>query len=212
MTYITGHCQIQNRQLAYQGEVIFEDLNDNLNVFLDTALTSLSISYPKFYKMDRLSKLGFLAAEVLMKGTGLPDTYKPAEMALVLSNAHASLDTDIRYFESMRTMASPALFVYTLTNIVAGEICIRHGIKGENAFFVTPAFDAVQLHAYVKSVMIQEKTKACIAGWIDVLGEQHDVFLYLVEKRKNNTKALEHSAEQLQKLYQAKYGTVDGRS
>ncbi|MBA4054244.1 MAG: hypothetical protein C0490_05995 [Marivirga sp.] len=212
MAYITGYCQIRNRQLAYQGEVILKDQRGNLDTFLDTTLTSLSISYPKFYKMDHLSKLGFLAAEVLLKDVNLQQVYEPSEIALVLSNANASLDTDVRYFESTKTMASPALFVYTLTNIVAGEICIRHGIKGENAFFVTPAFNPVQLHSYVKSVMMQEKTKACIAGWIDVLGEHHDVFLYLVEKTKSNTKSLDHSAEQLQTLYQAKYGTVDGRS
>lgn len=212
MAYITGHCQIRNRQLAYQGEVIFQDQRENLDAFLDKALTSLSISYPKFYKMDRLSKLGFLAAEVLLKNAKLQEVYKPSEIALVLSNANASMDTDLRYFESTKTMASPALFVYTLTNIVAGEICIRHGIKGENAFFVTAGFDAVQLHSYVESVMMQGKTNVCIAGWIDVLGEQHDVFLYLVEKTKNNTKALDHSAEQLQTLYQGNYGTVDGRS
>jgi len=212
MAYITGYCKIRNRQLAYQDDVIFQDQHADLDTFLDKALTSLSISYPKFYKMDRLSKLGFLAAEILLKNAKLQEVYKPSEIALVLANAHASLDTDFRYFDSMKTMASPALFVYTLTNIVAGEICIRHGIKGENAFFVTPEFDAVQLHSYVESVLIRQKTNACIAGWIDVLGEQHDVFLYLVEKTKNNTNALDHSAEQLQTLYQGKYGTVDGRS
>ena len=161
--------------------------------------------------MDRLSKLGFLAAEGLAKDSRLMQRYTPQQVALVLSNAHASLDTDLDYFQSTKTMASPALFVYTLTNIVAGELCIRHGIKGENAFFVFPQFDAIQLSDYVEMVMASEKTGACIAGWVDVMGDQHDVFLYLVEKQGNEN-ALEHSAEQIQKLYQLKYGTVDGRS
>lgn len=211
MTYITRYCRIQNRTLVCQGEVIYKNNEGNLDTFLDAALTSLSITYPKFYKMDRLSKLGFLATEILVKDIQLMQRYGPQQVALVLSNAHASLDTDVRYFETTKTLASPALFVYTLTNIVMGEICIRHGIKGENAFFVFPAFDSVQLSDYVNTVMASEKTQACIAGWVDVMGDQHDVFLYLSEKQKN-TNALEHSAEQLQKLYQSKYGTVDGRS
>jgi len=192
-------------------EVIYENNEGNLETFLDAALTSLSIFYPKFYKMDRLSKLGFLATEILVKDIQLMQRYTPQQVALVLSNAHASLDTDVRYFETTKTIASPALFVYTLANIVMGEICIRHGIKGENAFFVFPAFDSGLLCEYVNSVMASEKTQACVAGWVDVMGDQHDVFLYLVEKQKK-ANALEHTADQLQKLYQSKYGTIDCRS
>ena len=137
--------------------------------------------------------------------------YAAQQVAMVLSNAHASLDTDLQYYQSTKTMASPALFVYTLTNIVTGELCIRHGIKGENAFFVFPHFDAVQLCEYAEMVMASGKTQACVAGWVDVMGDQHDVFLYLMEKQGNEN-ALQHSADQIQKLYQLKYGTVDGRS
>lgn len=211
MPYITRYCRIRNRRVILQGEVIYENVEGNLDTFLETALTSLSIAYPKFYKMDRLSKLGFLATEMLVKDSQLMQRYTPQQVALVMSNAYASLDTDVRYFETTKSVASPALFVYTLTNIVLGEISIRHGIKGENAFFVFPAFDAIQLCEYVELVMSTEKTKACIAGWVDVMADHHDVFLYLAEKQKG-PEVLRHSGEQLQKLYQSEYGTVDGRS
>jgi hypothetical protein len=109
----------------------------------------------------------------------------------------------------MKTMASPALFVYTLPNIVAGEICIRNKIKGENAFFVWPRFEVEQMHDYVEMVMATPNTQACIAGWVDVMGSQHEVFLYLAEKMKREN-AIEHTTGQLQKLYQLKeYGTVN---
>jgi len=209
MNYINRHCKIQHRILSVGGEVLYKNIDGSLDDFLDTGLKALNISYPKFYKMDRPSKLGFLGAEVLLKGAGLLERYASDEVAVVMASAHSSLDTDLRYFESMKTIASPALFVYTLANIVAGEICIRHGIKGENAFFVLPEFDAAQLCTYVEMVMASQKTKACLAGWADVMGEQHDVFLYLVEK--TNTAGLEHTGEQLQKLYQMNYGTVDSR-
>ena len=48
---------------------------------------------------------------------------------LVLSNANASLDVDLKYAKTMQTGASPALFVYTLPNIVIGEISIRIILK-----------------------------------------------------------------------------------
>ena len=209
MLYITGFSHIRNRAMFRQGELFCRDLRGSLDNFLDSAFQALDLNYPKFYKMDASSRLGFLAAEMLLKDISLREEYKPENVAVVLANAHASLDTDIRYFESMKTMASPALFVYTLANIVAGEICIRNGIKGENAFFVCPKFDAWQMHQYVELVMASDKTQACIAGWIDVMGAQHDVFLYLAEKKKREN-APTHSLVQLQKLYQLKeYGTVN---
>jgi hypothetical protein len=211
MFYITRYSRITNRLLVDQGTVIYRNDEGTFNDFLEGSFASLSVVYPKFYKMDHLSQLGFLAMEVLARESQVKQRYAPEQVALVLSNSHASLDTDNVYFKSTKTMASPALFVYTLTNIVTGELCIRHGIKGENAFFVFPQFDSEQLCDYVDMVLASEKTQACVAGWVDVIGDQHDVFLYLVEKQ-NKHNALEHRAEQLQKLYQLKYGTVDGRS
>jgi hypothetical protein len=209
MNYITRFVHIHESSLIRQGEVIYQGASGSLDNFLEGAFQSLSVAYPKFYKMDASSKLGFLASEILLEELKLKDLYVPKEIALVLANAHGSLDTDMRYFETTKTMASPALFVYTLPNIVAGEICIRHGIKGENAFFVWPEFNASQMHDYVEMVLSTENSKACIAGWIDVMGSQHDVFLYLAEK-KNRGNAMEHSSVQLQKLYQLKsYGTVN---
>jgi hypothetical protein len=209
MNFITRYIHIRNRSLIRQGGVIYKNTAGSLGIFLDSAFEALSISYPKFYKMDQSSKLGFLGTEILLNDLVLREIYRPEQVALVLANAHASLDTDIRYFESTKTIASPALFVYTLPNIVAGEICIRQEIKGENAFFVWPLFDAAQMYSYVEIVLASEKTQACVAGWIDVMRDQHDVFLYLAEKKKKGN-ALEHSAIQLQKLYQLKeYGTVN---
>jgi hypothetical protein len=211
MSFITGYCHIQSRLLIRQGQVIYKHPEGSLDDFLDAAFAALALSYPKFHKMDRLSKLGFLGGELLLKDHSLLARYDPGQMAIVLSNSHASLDTDLRYAESARAVASPSLFVYTLPNIVAGEISIRHGLKGETAFFVFPFFDAVMICDYVNSVMTSEKTQACVAGWVDVMGDHHDVFLYLAEKQ-GSSNALGHTAAQLQRLYPGNYGTVDGQS
>lgn len=200
MAVITRYCHIRKHTLRDDGQVIFQDTANSLDGFCEEAFRHLGVQYPKFYKMDRMSKLGILAVEVLLQRTD-SSVRDPESVAVVLSNAHASLDTDLRYFETLKTIPGPALFVYTLSNIVTGEICIRHGLKGENAFFVTPAFEPATITSYVDSVFSEGKTTSCIAGWIDVLGEQHDVFLYLAEKSQGGNALWTHDAETIQKLY-----------
>lgn len=200
MAVITRYCRIRQFSLRDGDRVIYEHPAVSLDDFSERAFRHLGTQYPKFYKMDRMSKLGVLGVEILLQGTNVPSR-KPESVSIVLSNAHASLDTDRRYFETMKTIPSPALFVYTLSNIVTGEICIRHGFKGENAFFVTPSFDPVTMSSYVDAVMTSKDTTTCIAGWVDVLGEQHDVFLYLVEKPTQQVQSWPHDAETIEKLY-----------
>lgn len=197
---ITATCHIQNKKIYLDGGVVYQYDEGDLDDFMDHAYDHFQIPYPRFYKMDRLSKAGFLAAEVLLAHRSVSE-YKPAHVNIVLSNASASLDTDVRYFESTNSIPSPSLFVYTLPNIVAGEICIRNKIKGENAFFISPRFDAELMERYVSLIMENQaegQERACLAGWVEVLQEHHDVFLYLVE---NTNSGLEHSAGQLKQLY-----------
>lgn len=213
---ITHYCIIRNHTIIIDGKILFNAQTQDLNDFLLEAYAFLKISYPKFYKMDNLAKLGFLAAEVLLTERHLAKDYSPEGIALVLSNAHSSLDTDLRYHETSKTLASPALFVYTLPNIVAGEICIRHKIKGENAFFISPKFDPELLSDYASMILHpmpdtqSPMPNVCIAGWVDLMVGHHDVFLYLLEK--NKPALLPHSAKQLQELYSTNYGTIDGQS
>ncbi len=209
--YIHQHSMIRNQTLWRNGKQIFQEQRLGLDHFLKSAEEFLACGYPKYYKMDRLAKLGFLASEVLLQQNAILKSIVPTEVAIVLANAHASLDTDARYQTSTNSIPSPSLFVYTLANVVAGEICIRHGFKGENAFFILPEFDAATLVQYVDMVLNQTTTQVCVAGWIDVLDEHHDVFLYLASKQPGAS-VVEHSITNVQKLYHADYGTVEGGS
>jgi len=128
-----------------------------------------------------LSKLGWLTAELLLKEGFNAADYQPEELAIVLSNANASLDTDYKYFATVKDIPSPAIFVYTLPNIMIGEICIRHKFKGENAFFISEAFDAAFIEQYVRVLMDGNNARACICGWVDVLGEEYTAALFLIE-------------------------------
>jgi 3-oxoacyl-(acyl-carrier-protein) synthase len=106
--------------------------------FLKSSYRELKISYPKFFKMDNLCKLAFLSAEVLLKDAGLSSRYTPAETGLIIQNASSSLETDEKHQESISDRGnyfpSPSVFVYTLPNIMTGEIAIRHKIKGKTGY------------------------------------------------------------------------------
>jgi hypothetical protein len=195
---ITATCHIRDKTIQVNRRMVYENKDAGLDTFLEGAYDFLKVDYTKFYKMDRLSKVGFLAAEVLLNDRALT-RYEPVNRNIILANSNASLDSDIKF---AKAFSSPAVFVYTLPNIVAGEICIRHGIKGETAFFISEEFDAALMTSYVDSVMLKVLPSGakpcCVGGWIDLLDERHDVFLYLVE---NVTTGREHSPEQLVELY-----------
>lgn len=186
--------------MVYHNErPIFEDRNLELPGFLLSVYQHLGLSYPKFYKMDNLSKLGLLATEVLLKDTDIKQ-YQPEQVGLVLSNANASLDSDKRYMQSVQDIPSPALFVYTLPNIMIGEICIRNNFKGEDAFFIFEKFDADFIAQYVKDLLASNILQSCICGWVDVLDDDYKAVLFLVEKQAKAS-AVPFSAKNLDTIF-----------
>ncbi len=197
--YITAHCIIANHTIYKNGKPVFES-NEGAASFLDNAYQHLEIQYPKFYKMDNLSKLGLLASEIILKNGFKPQDYQPDEIGVVLANASASLDTDIKYYKTVSNIASPALFVYTLPNIVIGEICIRNNFKGENAFFVFKQFDAIFMAQYVNNLLDNNILKVCICGWVELLDENYKAVLLLVERHEANRSIL-FTAENINKIY-----------
>src|SRR5215203_3079247 len=125
--YITTSVVISDNEVIKDGQTIFSSVNTNVSEFLHAIHSFTGAKYQRFYKMDALSKLGWLAAEILLDEQYKACGYPADQTGIILSNANSSLDTDAKYHESMLTIPSPALFVYTLPNIVIGEIAIRHG-------------------------------------------------------------------------------------
>jgi len=185
--HIISSCVIEQGTVFKDGSVLFENKEAGLAEFLLSFYQHFQLNYPKFYKMDNLSKLGWLASEVLLKDSYQKDQYQPEEVGLVLANRNSSLDNDIRYFESAKEIASPSLFVYTLPNIVIGEICIRNNFKGEHGFYIQDTFDADFIAGQVNYLLDNDILKACICGWVDVLGQDYKVALYLVEKNPTDS-------------------------
>ena len=162
---------------------------------------SLQVDYPKFFKMDGLSKLGFVASEVILKDE--ENRFTPREdIAIVCFNRSSSLEIDTQYQATIRDnenyFPSPSLFVYTLPNIVAGEIAIRNKYFGETSFFVSENFDAGQIAEIVENTFFDTNTKAVLVAWIECFEEKREIFMALVEKTKSDNT---FSAKELERLY-----------
>ena len=150
--------------------------------------------------MDNLSKLGWLTSEILLEDSFIKENYQPGDTGLILSNASSSMDTDRKYMASVADFPRSSLFVYTLPNIVTGEICIRNNFKGEDAFFLFDAFNAGFIENYVSSLLDNNILQVCICGWIELLGEDYKAALFLVEKLTGN-KALSFTKEQMNNIF-----------
>lgn len=191
--FIEDWVRLKNGLVEHSGQVFFRD-DENLSLpkFLKEIYKKLDLDYPKFHKMDGLSKLGFLATEILSEKRKFRE-----DTALIFANSASSLETDSEFQESTRSFASPALFVYTLPNIVLGEISIRHKLQSENAFFISEAFDAELLKHYASPVLSSGKASEALCGWLNLENGEYDVFLCRVSSAGN----IKFSAENLSKLY-----------
>ena len=133
--------------------------------------------YPKFFKMDTLSRLGFIASELLLQAEGKP-RFEPCEdRAVVFFNRSASLQADIAYQATIQDpdnfFPSPAAFVYTLPNIVTGEIAIRNKYYGETSFLVLPEHDPEIMAQQLQLVFSDATTQSILGGWLDCTDENH---------------------------------------
>lgn len=183
--YITASCTISKGIISKDDAQLFKADDTDVPAFLIAVYQHLNLNYPKFYKMDNLSKLGWLASEILLKDSFHAKNYQPEEVGIALANRNSSLDDDIKYFDTVKDIASPSLFVYTLPNIVIGEICIRNNFKGEHTFYVQDNFDADFIAGQVNYLLDNDILQACICGWVDIIGQEYRATLFLVEKQKN---------------------------
>lgn len=180
---IVRSVKIENSRINVNEESIFQSETENFGLFIREAFKNLGGNNMKFYKMDDLCKLGYIAAEYLLKDI----TFAPTEMGIVLANASSSLHTDIKHEfaleggENGDAVVSPATFVYTLPNVVIGEICIHHKIQGENTFFIERNYQPERLEAYAQIAMKKGNLKYCIIGWCDLLDNKYKAEFKLIE-------------------------------
>jgi hypothetical protein len=178
---ITSYCIIRKGTVITPDKrLVFTDDNK----FFKEVFKNLNSSYAKFYKMDRLCKLAYLASEYLLAGE-IHKKYAPEEVAMIFANSYSSLDSDIKHQATIadrnKYFPEPATFVYTLPNIMLGELSIRHDLKGENMFFVSEHFDPEIMVDYTSILLSNSRHKACIAGWVDYTATELLAALFFIE-------------------------------
>ena len=174
------YCTIAAGQVFHNGKKIYDNTSVDPSSFLSDIYHSLGISYPKFYKMDNLAKTGYLAAEILLGGTDIDTTELKRDIGIAVINSNSSIDADTKFNKSIADFASPSIFVYTLPNVVVGEICIRFKITGEDVVFIAPSFDTTFMYEYLRSGFEKNVFEKCVFGWIDY-NKKPEAFLAIID-------------------------------
>lgn len=127
--------------------------------------------YPKYHKMDALSRLAFLATELLLSRGDVPQDSK---RATILFNRTSSVVADRCHLGSIAKPGefypSPSVFLGTLPNIATGEIAIRHGYNGETSLYITDFRDEALMKKVVGSSFSLGGFRSLICGFVDCDG------------------------------------------
>ncbi len=138
--------------------------------------------YPKFFKMDTLCRLGFVASELLLQaevgrealhgGAGYMERFVSREdRAVLLFNRSGSFCDDCHYQATIQDadnyFPSPSVFVYTLPNIVTGEIAIRNKYLGETSFYVLESRDDRHIARVIDEAFMDGVTRSVLGGWLE---------------------------------------------
>ncbi|MDM1502113.1 3-oxoacyl-ACP synthase [Myroides marinus] len=198
---ISKWCTVSDETVSRLDQVVFEGEKGDFAAFAKAYYKANEIDYPKFFKMDALSKLAFIGSECLLMDE---EFQKPSsDIALLFSNASSSLDTDLKHSESIvdkdSFYPSPAVFVYTLANICLAEVSIKHKLQSENTFFVSPRFDIDLMYAQASYILETNRAKQVLCAWVEYLEGTYQFFGYMVSPYKQGE--VEHTRENIKKIY-----------
>lgn len=201
MVYINSYCKIDDNQVLVDGQCLIPNDESDANAWASNIYRKLDIQYPKFFKMDTMCKFGFLASELLMQQLGTTPEEPKKDWAVLCLNSCSSLDTDRRYQTTIQKtdnyFPSPSVFVYTLANIVTGEIAIRHKIQGESSTFIFQSLDCEILHRLATNALAPDKASNLLCGWINFELGHCDVLMFAISKQKMTNFAIEWTPENI---------------
>lgn len=174
----THHVRITPTEASMDGKTLLTAANGSTGkAFVTEIYKQLIGNYPRFYKMDLLCRLGFVASELLLKAEGTDPYSTPESRAVALIGHSGSICADRNYLQSFVNpddyYPSPERFVYTLPNIVTGEIAIRNHYHGETAFYMLPWRDNDIIRQLLCSTLADQATKSIIGGWLNCDDEEH---------------------------------------
>jgi hypothetical protein len=181
-------------------------VNTNLEQYYSTYETDwkrelyakLNFDYPKFHKMDPLAKMAYLSFKLLEPKVDL-GSFEDDAIVMLFANSSSSHTTDEKFKKSYYERSpSPSLFVYTLPNILTGELAILNKWYGENIFFIqknfNPEFYLEQINFYFSKGL-----NICLCGWVESGPKGEECFLFVVENKDGDV-----THDELYKCYKQK--------
>lgn len=143
-------------------------------------------NYPKFYKMDGLARLGFVASELILAQEGQKRFVNNERRAVVFFNKYGTAHADMEYLKTISDednfYPSPSEFVYTLPNIVNGEISIRNEYCGETCFYILPEKDERRMNEILQTSFLDNKIDSILTGWIEYKSDKDfEAELFIME-------------------------------
>lgn len=170
-----------NNCISTKEKIIMESSSQHPLDICNELYRSLNINYPKFFKMDILSKVALIITEVLLQQNNFQHL-NTNNTAVVLATTNGCITVDQQFNESISSIPSPALFVYTLPNIMLGEICIKHGFKGEQMCFIQDEPDQAFLNTYAEDLLMNRNSSAVLTGYINATSTKIAAQIWLLSK------------------------------
>ena len=163
-----GRVRISEREVILNGERL--QVEGKGHELLSELYKTRIGDYPKFYKMDALARLAFVGSELLLRSeTAGRDGGK--DRSVIFFNRSASIVSDLHHLDTIRDAdncyASPNVFLYTLPNLCASEVSIRHAYHGEVSFYILAERNEALMEDIVRSSLLDPSTTSVLAGWLD---------------------------------------------
>ena len=180
---ILHYCKIEKNSVILNNKLIItKNEETTFSEFSKFLYSKIKLNYPKFFKMDNLSKLALITSEYLLSNY-YNQVEKSNNISIILSNKSSSLITDRDFQKTIDNkdnyFPSPSLFVYTLPNISIGEICIKNNITGENIFFITENFNPELINEYASIIINNYNKEIVLCGWVDFDEDNFKAFMYI---------------------------------
>ena len=130
------------------------------------------------------------ASELLLEAEGKERFVESEDRAVILFGKHASIYSDRQYQKTISDKEnfypSPSVFIYTLPNIVTGEIALRNKYHGETSYFALE--DKTEMERHIRTILdTTPSINSAICGWIDAVDLQHfEAEIYIIIKKTDN--------------------------
>lgn len=199
---IESYCRITNEKVVVNNELLMQ--KGESGDWLADIYHHIGMQYPKFFKMDRLCKVGTLAAELVLKDKTFDHETVKADWAVILMNSASSLDDDRQYQRPSATgrTTTPAHPYSSIPSPTSSPERLPSATRsGESSFYVFEHFDGARMDELAARAFDDNpELNTLLCGWVDYDTDGCDVLLCSFI-RKESKESSENIAEYLNQLY-----------